>query len=288
MPQAELSPGGSQLESQAERNLLARLRAGGVPLGEWCKGRFYRGILTGLNEAFVIDGAKRAELIAAHPKSAEIIKPFLRGRDVKRWRVEPADKWLIFTRQGTDLGRYPAIKAHLEKFRSQLEPKPRDWNDRRDGDWKGRKAGPYEWHEIQDTVSYSENFEEPKIFVPAIEKQCAYAPDDAGYYGNDKTSIIVTERAPFLLAVLNSAMSWWITRQEFSSKQGGFYEFKPMYVGKLPVPNVMPRNKWFYGDGGSSGRSRRPPTAPTSFSNALINAFVLPMSCSSPRRPACV
>ena len=80
MPQAALLGSGWQLEPQGRRELLARLRAAGTPLGEWCGGRFYRGILTGLNEAFVIDGAKRAELIAADPRSAEIIKPFLRGR----------------------------------------------------------------------------------------------------------------------------------------------------------------------------------------------------------------
>lgn len=238
MPQAALSSAGWQLEPQAERDLLARLRAGGMPLGEWCKERFYRGVLTGLNEAFVIDGAKRAELVATDSRSAEIIKPFLRGRDVKRWGVEPADKWLIFTRQGTDLSRYPAIQAHLQDFRPKLEPKPRNWNEARDGAWHGRKAGPYKWYEIQDTIAYWKNFEEQKVFVPAIEKQCAYAADDAGYYGNDKTSIIVTDRSRFLLAVLNSAMSWWITKQEFSSKQGGFYEFKPMYVSKLPVPDA--------------------------------------------------
>ena len=96
MPQAELSPGGWQLEPQAERNLLARLRASGTPLEEWCQGRFYYGIKTGLNEAFVIDGAKRAELIASDLNSAEWIKPYVGGRDVKRWAVKRRDQWLIF------------------------------------------------------------------------------------------------------------------------------------------------------------------------------------------------
>ena len=159
-------------------SLRAAARRDGIPLSEWCEGRFHYGIKTGLNEAFVIEGAQRADLIAADPKSAEIIKPFLRGRDLKRWQVEPADKWLIFTRQGTDISRYPAIKPHLEKFWSQLEPRPRDWNERRDGGWGGRKAGPYKWYEIQDTVAYRESFEEPKIFVPAIEKQCDRIPFD--------------------------------------------------------------------------------------------------------------
>lgn len=270
MPQAELAPGGWQLEPQAERKLLARLRAGGRPLSEWCQGRFYRGILTGLNEAFVIDGAKRAQLIATDPKSEEIIKPFLRGRDVKRWQVEPADKWLIFTRQGVDIARYEAIKTHLESYRSSLEPKPRTWDDRRDGAWGGRKAGSYKWYEIQDTVAYWEHFQAPKVFVPAIEKGCAYAPDDAGYFGNDKTSIIVTERPKFLLAVLNSAVSWWITQQEFSSKQGGFYEFKPMYVGKLPIPVADPESEALVSTAVSAviAGADRPRL------EALINAFV--------------
>ena len=222
---------------------LARLRAAGRPLGDWCGGRFYRGILTGLNEAFVIDGAKRAELIAANPRSEEIIKPFLRGRDVKRWAVQPADKWLIFTRRGLNLDAYPAVREHLERFRQQLEPKPVDWEPEGDETWSGRKGGSYRWFDIQDNVAYWEEFEQPKIIVPAIEKRVAYAPDETGFYSNDKTSIIVSDRWRYLLAVLNSSVSWWLTQQEFASKQGGFYEFKPMYVGRLPVPSPTPEQE---------------------------------------------
>ena len=237
MPQNALAAGGWQFEPLAERDLLARLRARGTALKEWCEGRFYYGIKTGLNEAFVIDGNTRADLIAADPASDELIKPFLRGRDVKRWQVQPADKWLIFTRHGVEIDRYPAIRAHLERFRTQLEPKPRDWTG---GAWAGRKPGSYRWYEIQDNVAYWPEFEQPKILVPAIEDEVAYSGDRTGFYGNDKTSIIVTDRSSFLLGVLNSAVSWWITRQDFSSKEGGYYEFKPMYVGKLPVPPATP------------------------------------------------
>lgn len=242
MPQKDLASAGWQLEREAERDLLAQLHAAGKPLDAWCSGRIYRGILTGFNDAFVIDGAQRAQLLdpkrGGDPTSAEVIKPYLRGRDVKRWKAEPKDKWLIFTRRGINIDDFPAIKKHLEPFRPSLEPKPSDWDSRRRGDWKGRKAGSYAWYEIQDNVAYWEEFLEDKILVPAIEKQTAYCPDLEGFFGNDKTSIIVTARWAFLSAVMNSSVSWWITEQEFSSKQGGFYEFKPMYVSKLPVPDA--------------------------------------------------
>jgi hypothetical protein len=246
MPQVDLSPAGWQLEPKAERDLLARLRAGGTPLGEWCKGRFYRGVLTGLNAAFVIDGAKRLELIAADPNSAEIIRPFLRGRDVKRWKVEPADKWLIFvpwhfplqdddtisgssaTAEAAFKRGYPAVYQHLVSWKSELSSRN-----------KAETGISYEWYALQRWASgYWREFSEPKIFVPAIEQRCAYAVDRDGFFGNDKTSIIVSDKAEFLCGILNSAYSWWITKQEFSSKQGGFYEFKPMYVGALPVPHA--------------------------------------------------
>jgi adenine-specific DNA-methyltransferase len=63
-----------------------------------------------------------------------------------------------------------------------------------------------------------------------------YAPDFHNFFGNDKTSIAIPPSVPFSLAILNSQISWWFTRQMFASKQGGFYEFKPMYVSQIPIP----------------------------------------------------
>lgn len=238
VPQAELSQNGWQLEPPLKRQLLARIHAAGKPLGEYVNGRLYRGILTGLNDAFVIDGDTRMKLITEDQKSADIIKPFLRGRDVRRWKVEPQDLWLIFTRRPFDIKKYPAIQAHLEQFKSELMPKPDSWDDRRDGSWTGRKSGTYEWYEIQDNIAYWQEFEHPKIFVPAITDATNYAHDTKGFYGNDKTSIIVSEQWRYLLAILNSSISWWLTQQLFASKQGGFFEFKPMYVSQIPIPTA--------------------------------------------------
>jgi adenine-specific DNA-methyltransferase len=228
LPQHELRPDGWRLESPAVLRLLDKLRAAGKPLGKYVNGRLYYGIKTGLNEAFVVDRATRDRLIAEHESSAEVLKPFLRGRDVKRWRVEPQDLWLIFTRRGIDIKKYPAIYEHLLPFKKRLMP----------GAPGGRKPGSYEWYEIQDSIAYWQEFEQPKIVIPAIERTVSYAPDLQGHYSNDKTTICVSDQINYLLALLNSSTLWWFIRATAATKQGGFYEFKPMYVGQLPIPSA--------------------------------------------------
>ena len=243
IPQKALATDGWQLEPQVRRRLLERIRLAGMPLGQYVGGRFYYGIKTGFNDAFVIDGPTKDRLIAEHASSAAIIKPFLRGRDIKRWRVEPQDLWLIFTRRGIDIDAHPAVKRHLESYRDKLEPKPVGWQQGEDTPWEGRKSGSYKWFEIQDNIAYWQEFALPKLIVPSIQNNVAYAIDAKGYYSNDKTSIIVDHRWNFLLAVLNSTVSWWLTQQIFASKQGGFYEFKPMYVSQIPIPSSSERQR---------------------------------------------
>ena len=95
LAQKHLLADGWRLESPAAIDLLAKLRKTGTLLGEYVGGKFYRGIITGLNEAFVLTREQRDDLIAEDRKSAKLIKPFLRGRDVKRWIVHPHDLYLI-------------------------------------------------------------------------------------------------------------------------------------------------------------------------------------------------
>ncbi|MBC1196026.1 Eco57I restriction-modification methylase domain-containing protein [Microcystis aeruginosa BLCCF158] len=224
--QANLSADGWKLESSQTLDLLAKLQKVGTPLGEYVKGRFYRGITTGLNEAFVIDKITRDRLISQHPSSEEVIKPFLRGRDVKRWCVEYKDLWIIFTRRGIDIKKYPAIEQYLSQYKQKLTP------------GIGRKVGSYKWYEIQDNIAYWQEFEQPKIIIPAIVNNVEYTLDLCGYYSNDKTSICITDNAYCLLAILNSSIMWWFIQQIASSKQGGFFEFKPMYVSQIPVVDI--------------------------------------------------
>src|SRR5690606_34277343 len=93
--QSQLRTEGWQLESPDTLRLLEKLRSKGTPLGEYVKGRFFRGILTGLNEAFVVDRKTRDRLITKHPSSEEVIKPFLRGRDVKQWGAKFAELYML-------------------------------------------------------------------------------------------------------------------------------------------------------------------------------------------------
>ena len=242
VPQAGLKKDGWQLEPPLKRRLLERIRVAGKPLGEYVNGRFYRGIITGLNEAFVIDGSTRERLIAEDPKSAELIKPYLRGRDVKRWKVEWAGLYLITFPFGfhEKLESYPAVLRHLTQFEEALRKRGQCTSSR-----NGKGEGQHHWLELDNNPkeSYLAEFDQPKIFVPAIEDGVEYAPDLTGYCGNDKTNIIVTEEWRYVLGVLNSSVSWWFTQQTFSGKQGGFYEFKPMYVSQIPIPFATEQQK---------------------------------------------
>lgn len=163
--QSELKPDGWRLESRAVLRLLEKLRTAGKPLGEYVNGRFYYGIKTGLNEAFVVDRATRDRLIREHKSSAEILKPFLRGRDVKRWRVEPQNLWLIFTRRGIDIKKYPAIHEHLRQFKTQLEPKPEDWDEEKKGKWPGRKPGSTSGMRFRTTLLIGRSLSIPRSFI---------------------------------------------------------------------------------------------------------------------------
>ena len=230
----DLESGGWSLADGATTALLRKLRDSGMPLGEQVNGQIYRGILTGLNKAFIIDQATRDRLVAEDPRSLELIRPFLLGRDVKRYRIPVSDRFVIFTRRGVDLGQYPAIEAHLRQFKKELMPKPLDWKGE---SWPGRKPGPYKWYEIQDPVNYFEEFEKPKIIIPAIVQRASYTYDSDGYHSNDKTSIIPTDDL-FLLGLLNSRVADFFLHAIASTKQGGYYEYKPMYVSQIPIPRV--------------------------------------------------
>lgn len=234
-PQAALGRESWELEAPELQALRAKLVSGKPTLKEVYGSPLY-GIKTGRNDAFVIDGPTRAQLIAEDSRSAELIKPFLEGRDVKKWRAEPRDIWLIFTRQGTDLTRYPAIERHLEKFREILEVKPKDWKPTPDQPtWVGRKPGSYRWYEIQDTVDYHKKFEEPKITYAHFLDKPLFFFDRNQFYSNNKT-YIVPNVSNFELGLFTSKPLWLVFTGMTTMVRGGFYEATTQNVERLPIP----------------------------------------------------
>jgi hypothetical protein len=219
--------------------LFTKLLRAGRKLGDVVEGRMYRGVLTGLNEAFIIDTATRARLIAADPASEAIIKPVLRGEDLRPWYQEDEGRWLIFTRRGIDIDAYPAIKEYLAGFRAQLEPRPNDWDESKP--WPGRKPGSYQWYEIQDSVDYYEAFDQPKIFWPDIAKLPRFSWDCKGKYINNK-GYIIPDPDPALLGILQSRVSWFVVSQicQPLRLRAGLWQYQmfTQFITRLPIPDL--------------------------------------------------
>ncbi|MEK7765352.1 MAG: TaqI-like C-terminal specificity domain-containing protein, partial [bacterium] len=223
----DLKAEGWSLERPEVARLMDKLRNAGRPLEKYVDGKFYYGIKTGFNEAFVIDEAKRKELIAADPKSAELIKPYLRGRDVHRWSVQRPGLYLIFTRRGVDPKRYPAILRHLSSWKKELMP----------GVPGGRKPGTYEWYEIQDAVDYYAEFDLPTIRYQDISTYQQFAFTKEPYLSNNTTWILPTDDLS-LLAVLNSSCAWWFLDRVAAKVVGGAIRLFTDYVGQIPIPEI--------------------------------------------------
>lgn len=224
MPIAALKPEGWTLERPDVLTLMEKLRKAGKPLGEYVEGKFYYGIKTGLNEAFVIDEATRQQLIAEDPKSADVIKPWLRGRDIRKWKAQWAGLYLIYMPwHFKKFDEYLSVKKHLAQFKSKLKKRG------------ATEQGRYEWYELQRyAADYYHEFDKPKIVWGNLATEPKFAFDPSSSYVSAPANIIPTDDL-YLLAILNSPLcKWWISLQA-AVRAGGFLEYKPMYVGEIPV-----------------------------------------------------
>jgi TaqI-like C-terminal specificity domain/Eco57I restriction-modification methylase len=192
-----------------------------VSLGEYVNGKIQYGIKTGFNEAFVIDKATRDYLIAKDPKSAEIIKPFLVGENVRRYSTDFQDKYLIWTYIGVPVTEYSAIYNYLQQYQVQLEKR---WD-------KGNH-----WWELRHCDYYAD-FEKPKIVYPVIAMNNKFTLDEGKHYTNDKTFFIPVNNL-YLLAVLNSSTLFLFFRSELSGLRGGFLEYRAQTLMHAPIRRI--------------------------------------------------
>jgi hypothetical protein len=232
VPRARFGSEAWNLEPTGESTLIAKLRANGVPLKEFAEVGPYRGAVTGYNKAFVVDTPTRDRLIAEHPSSETVLKKYLRGQDIDRWQSEWTGEWMIFARRGIDIDQYPAIKRHLEQFRSQLEPKPRDYTGT---DWPGRKPGTYRWFELQDPVEYWREFEKPKVMFQDIVWNQRFTLDTVGMYGNNTVYFLPTADL-WLMAVLNAPVAWWFAWRTAQHAKDEALRFFGDYMEMFPIP----------------------------------------------------
>jgi len=209
-------------ETQA---ILEKIKSRGVPLGDYVEGKIYRGILTGFNKAFIIDRAKCDELIAEDPKSVEIIKPFVVGDDVRKYRINFRERYLILTKIDVDIKRYPAIFKHLSQYQNRLEKR---WD-------KGKH-----WWELR-ACSYYDEFEKPKIHIPAfaLESRFAYEEDK---YVSLAPAYFIPSVDKYLLAIMNSKITWFwlrrITPVLGDEEKRGRLIIRMVYFKNIPIRTI--------------------------------------------------
>ena len=243
-PEALGKDGHWQLEIGLDARKLSKMRERGIPLGEYLGERIYHGIQTSLNEVrigpdgkqygkgepsppgslkegvFIIGGERRSELIAEDPRSAELIRPLVIGKDIRRWTVENNDRWLIVTPVGINITAYPAIKKHFERFSEKLSAR--------------REKGDYYW-ELR-RCAYYDKFDLPKIVYQEIADKPVVAILEAGWFINNKAYMIPTDDL-YLLGVLNSnAVETWL-RNKGNTVMGGAISMHTEMVSRVPIPN---------------------------------------------------
>ncbi len=231
--QSDLDDKGWSLSEERTQNLLNKLCEKCLNLADYVGAEVHYGIKTGLNDVFVIDSETRKKLIDEDPRSLELIRPFLAGREIKRYRLPLPEKYLIFTRHGVNIDKYPAIKRYLIQFKERLMPRPKDWTG---GEWLGRKPGAYQWYEIQDTVDYYLEFEKPKIMYLVFQVKPAFTFDEVGTYANNAVWII-PKSDKYLLGILNSKMGWFLISKYCTQIQRG-YQLIFKYFGKIPIRTI--------------------------------------------------
>ncbi|MFA7084082.1 MAG: N-6 DNA methylase [Arcobacteraceae bacterium] len=222
MKQNDLTKSSFSFVSLEELNIKHKMERIGITLKEWDID-FYIGIKTGFNEAFIIDGAIKNELIKKDKKNAEIIKPLVRGRDIEKYSYQFADKWLINSHNNPPLNieNYPYIKEHLDQYYEKLEKR---------GD-KG--LTPYNLR----NCAYLDKFEKVKIVYPDIANKLTFTFDNEGYYFNNTVYFIDTD-SKYLFALLNSKVVNYY--YGFISSQLGAKGLRAftVYLKEIPIPKI--------------------------------------------------
>jgi len=210
-------------EETSTRILRARLLKEFPPLSEKY-GAVRRGIVSGLNEAFIITDEQRAKIIKENPGAKDVIKPYLGGEDLDDWCHQWQNKWMIYIPHGFRISKFPAVRKHLEPFREALEGRATEQN----------------WYELQQPQeAYADLLEKPKIVYPDMSRYPKFSLDTRGMYFSNTVYFIASDSL-FLLGLLNSSLLWFVIRGLSNALRGGLWRFRlfSVHVEKLPVRTI--------------------------------------------------
>lgn len=223
-----------------QANVKKRIEQIGTPLQAWDVS-IYRGVLTGFNEAFIIDSDTKDELIANDANSKKIIKPILRGRDIKRYKSDFADKWLIATLPALNLNinEFPAIKEYLESFGRKLNQTGESYTENGMVK-KSRKKTGNKWFETQDQISYYKEFRKEKIVYAEIVYDSSFYFDSKGTFSEATVFIMTGDNLKFLTALLNSILITFIFKTFYAGGdlRGNTFRYKKVFLNNLPIPKI--------------------------------------------------
>ena len=224
-----------------------RIEEVGIPLKQW-EIAISRGIITGLNEAFIINGREKEELIALDSKSTEIIKPILRGRDVKRYKADFADLWVIIAKFGSHhylKEKYEAIYNHLLQHKASLEKRGQcRYTSSGRPNLTGEYPGQHHWLELDNNLrdDYLFEFMKEKIIYVEIVYDSAFFYDTKAYHPEATCFSITGERLKYLTALLNSTLLTYAFKTFYAGGdlRGNTFRYKKVFLENLPIPKLSP------------------------------------------------
>ena len=226
--------GWSLVDSRANL-IFKKLNSLGIPLREYIGGKSYYGIKTGLNDAFVIDDSTCNRLILSDPKSTELIKPFLVGKDIKRYEPPESSQHLILIPNGWSRRKYDSPDDAWAKFKQEYPSIADHLSSFIDLAQKRCDRGEF-WWELR-ACDYYGKFEEPKIFWPEIAQSARFTFDSSMFYANNKTYFMPIGDF-FLLGILNSSTIRMFIHSVCTDLQGDSFNFSAVFVEQTPIRRI--------------------------------------------------
>ena len=237
--------------SPIEQSIKRKIEAVGIPLKDWDI-NIYRGVLTGCNEAFIINSTKRKEILAncqsaeEKERTEELIRPILRGRDIKRYGYEWAKLWLIatFPSRHYDIEQYPAVKEYLLSFSIERLEQTGIIHEINGKKFKSRKKTNNKWFETQDSISYWEDFNKPKVMWKIIGCNINFCFDENRLICNNAVDIMVGKKDYLIqfVGLMNSKLfDWYLKLTTEAEVQGGGIQLYVTTLEKTLLKLDFPR-----------------------------------------------